>query len=161
MRFLILGVDEGFKRIGPGNTDTIILAATARPEQNLVLMSIPRDLWIATSAWEGKPLAIIYTIGENEKTGHGPDAVAAVISKGFQFKVNFYLLFKMQGFIEIIDSLGGVDIVLSESVSSNSVGAKHFDGQAALAFTRDRSETDDFARMLQAQVMIKAIIHQL
>ena len=64
----------------------------------------------------------------------------------------------MQDFISLIDSLGGVEISLSKSIAGYPVGVTHLDGQAALAFARDRAKTDDFARMFQAQILIKAII---
>lgn len=161
MRFLILGLDEGLGRNKVGNTDTIILVSISSLNRNMVMMSIPRDLWIPISDQEENHIGVVYTIAEIKETGKGPDAVTALVNKSFQIPVHYYILVKMQGFISIVDSLGGVDIMLSQPMAGYPVGITHLDGQAALAFARDRSKTDDFSRMLQAQILIKAIINQI
>jgi polyisoprenyl-teichoic acid--peptidoglycan teichoic acid transferase len=160
MRFLILGLDEGFNRRKPGYTDTIILASMYSPKRKLVMMSIPRDLWIPTSGREESRIGVVYTAAETKVTGKGLSAITAVVSKNFQIPVHYYVLVKMQGFMSIVDSLGGVDIVLLRPTAGYPMGVTHLDGRAALAFARDRAETDDFARMIQAQILIKGIIAQ-
>jgi LCP family protein required for cell wall assembly len=158
MRFLILGVDEGFGRGGPGYADTIILASASSLRGKLALMSIPRDLWIPISDGEEDRIGVVYSIVESKGAGKGPGAVTALVCKSLQIPVRYYVLLKMQGFIDIVDSLGGVEIALPRPVGRYQVGITHLDGRAALAFARDRAETDDFARMLQAQILIKAIL---
>jgi LCP family protein required for cell wall assembly len=158
MRFLLLGVDEGFKRSRPGYADTIILASISARMHSAVMMSIPRDLWIPISDGEENRIAVAYTIAETNRAGKGADTLTALVSKTFQIPVHYYALVRMQGFIDIVDSLGGVDVVLAEPVARCPAGLSHLDGKAALAFARDREETDDFARMFQAQILIRAIL---
>ncbi len=158
MRFLILGLDERPGRSKPGYTDTIILVSVSSLKRNLITMSIPRDLWIQTSNREGSRIGAVYTAIETKETGKGANAITALISKSFQIPVYYYVLADMQGFIKIIDSLSGVDIVLSRPIAGYLMGITHLDGRAALAFVRDRNEIDDFSRMLQAQILINGII---
>jgi len=160
MRFLILGLDEGFNRSKPGYTDTIMLVSVSLLRGNLRMMSIPRDLWIPISDREEDRIGVVYTAAETKGIGKGPDAVTTLVRKSFQIPVHYYVLVKMQGFIDIVDSLDGVDIVLSRPVARYPAGVTRLDGRAALAFARDRAETDDFARMVQAQILIKAILTQ-
>ena len=158
MRFLILGLDERSGRSRPGYTDTIILVSTSSLKRNVVMMSIPRDLWIPTSDREENRIGAVYKTAETKGTGKGPGAVTALVNKSFQIPVHYYVLVRMQGFISIVDSLGGVDIILSRPIAGYPAGITHLDGRAALAFARDRAKTDDFARMFQAQILIKGII---
>jgi len=158
MRFLILGVDEGFNRGKPGYTDTLVLVSISLLRGNFVMMSIPRDLWIPISDREEDRIGVVYTAAETKRTGNGPGAVTALVCKSFQIPVRYYVLVKMQGFMDIVDSIGGVDIVLSRPAARYPAGVTRLDGRAALAFARDRAETDDFDRMFQAQILIKAIL---
>ena len=160
MRFLILGLDEGFDRSKPGYTDTIILVSASSLKSNVVMMSIPRDLWIPISGREENRIGVLYRTAEIKETGKGPGAVTSLVSKTFQIPVRYYVVVKMHGFISIVDSLGGLDIVLPRPIARYPIGATHLDGRAALAFARDRAETDDFARMYQAQILIKAMLAQ-
>lgn len=160
MRFLILGLDEGFNRSGIGYTDTIILVSISSLKRKIVLFSIPRDLWISVSDREENRIGAVYAIAETKELGEGASTVTALVDKIFQVPVHYYILVKMQGFINIVDSLGGVDITLSQPMVGYPVGITHLNGQAALAFARDRAKTDDFVRMLQSHILIKGIISQ-
>lgn len=124
-------------------------------------MSIPRDLWIQTSNRDGSRIGAVYTAIETKETGKGASAITALVSKSFQIPVYYYVLADMQGFINIIDSLGGVDIILSRPIAGYPTGITHLDGRAALAFARERNETDDFSRMFQAQILINGIISKI
>jgi len=158
MKILILGLDEGFNRSSSGYTDTIILTSISSLKSNLVLLSIPRDLWVQTSDQEGNRIGSVYKIAEANELGKGLDSITTIVSKSFQIPIHYHVLVRMQGFIRIIDSLGGVDITLLQPTAGYPIGITHLDGRAALAFARDRAETDDFARMHQAQILVEGII---
>lgn len=158
MKILVLGLDEGFNRSSSGYTDTIILTSTPSIHSKFVLLSIPRDLWVQTPEKEGIRIGSVYKIVEAAKSGNGPIIVTAIVNKSFQVPVHYYVLVRMQGFMNIIDALGGVDITLARPLAKHPIGIMHLDGRAALAFVRDRTETDDFARMYQAQILIEGII---
>ena len=151
MKLLILGLDEGFNRSSSGYTDTIILASISSINGKLVLLSIPRDLWIQTPDKEGIRIGSVYK-------DTGPTTITAIINKSFQVSVQYYILVRMQGFMNIIDALGGVDITLVQPTAKHPIGNVHLDGRTALAFARDRDKSDDFARMYQAQILIEGII---
>jgi LCP family protein required for cell wall assembly len=155
---LILGLDEGFNRSSSGYTDTIILTSISSINSKLVLLSIPRDLWVQTPEKEGIRIGSVYKIVEANKSGNGPTTIAAIVNKSFQVPVHYHVLVRMQGFMNIIDALGGVDITLVQPMAKYPIGNVHLDGQAALAFVRDRDEIDDFARMHQAHILIERII---
>jgi anionic cell wall polymer biosynthesis LytR-Cps2A-Psr (LCP) family protein len=63
----------------------------------------------------------------------------------------------MEGLIEVVDALGGVDIVLDHKAAGLKKGRYHMNGSDALAFARERYSSDDFSRMEQGQLLIQAI----
>jgi len=60
-----------------------------------------------------------------------------------------------------VDSLGGMTLSLSQPMSVYPPGDYQLDGTQALAFVRSRSDGDDFFRMAQGQVFIRAFIRRL
>ena len=161
MKFLILGLDEGFKRSGIGYTDTIILVSISLLKRKFVLLSIPRDLWIQVSDREENHIGAVYAIAETKATGKGASTVTALVNKVFRIPVHYFILVRMQDFIKIIDSLGGVNITLSQPMAGYPAGISNLNGHPALAFARDRANTDDFTRMFQSHVLIKGIISKI
>jgi LCP family protein required for cell wall assembly len=168
---LILGSDSR----DPSNTsgsrsDTIILAHLPKGQGSAQLVSIPRDTWVhvprskdgrfgdtmakinAAYAWGGIPL-VVQTV--ESFTGVRIDHVVVVDFGGFK---------------EIIDALGGVDIDVDQSFTSNysltghprtfTKGLQHMDGAAALDYTHERHAfaDGDFARIRHQQQMIKAVL---
>jgi polyisoprenyl-teichoic acid--peptidoglycan teichoic acid transferase len=61
----------------------------------------------------------------------------------------------------VVDALGGVDIDLPVAMAGYPAGLHHLTGGKALAFVRNRAYADDFQRMQQAQVMIKALFKNM
>ena len=54
--------------------------------------------------------------------------------------------------------MGGVDIYLNEPKAGYSAGWQHLTGRKALAFVRNRSDSDDFFRMSDGQLMVKSML---
>lgn len=161
MMFLILGLDERLGRINPGYADTIILVSVSPSKRGITTMSIPRDMYISISDQEKNHIGNVYTTAEIKEPGKGAISTIYIVSKFFQVPVHYYILLNMQGFINIVDSFSGVDIILLQPTAGYPTGVTHLDGQSALAFVRHRAETDDFARMLQAQILIKGLIKKI
>jgi anionic cell wall polymer biosynthesis LytR-Cps2A-Psr (LCP) family protein len=57
----------------------------------------------------------------------------------------------------MVDALGGVDIHLESAMGGFPAGTHHLSGVDALVFVRDRSSSDDFSRMVRAQVLLSAV----
>jgi anionic cell wall polymer biosynthesis LytR-Cps2A-Psr (LCP) family protein len=75
--------------------------------------------------------------------------------------MDYYLRVRFEGFREIVDALGGVVIVLDEPMAGYPAGRHHLTGRKALAFVRNRADSDDFFRMAQGQLMLKALFHNM
>jgi LCP family protein required for cell wall assembly len=86
--------------------------------------------------------------------------------------IQYYVLIDMQGFSDLIDSLGGVDITVTDRVplggdeALNGVaewfepGKQHMDGYHATWYARSRHGTSDYDRMARQRVLQEAILKQ-
>ncbi|WP_342558473.1 LCP family protein [Metasolibacillus sp. FSL K6-0083] len=152
---LLLGIDE--REYDVGRSDTMIVV-TVNPEQKTVkMLSIPRD-------------ARVEIIGNNtvEKINHayargGIPMSIATVENILNIPIDYYVAINMEGFLQIIDVLGGVtvnnDLDLSHRQYSFPKGEVTLDGEEALIFTRIRYEDPrgDFGRQLRQKQLIQAI----
>jgi LCP family protein required for cell wall assembly len=86
--------------------------------------------------------------------------------------IQYYVLIDMQGFSDLIDALGGVDINVTSRVPVHSdetftdvafwfePGMQHMDGYHALWFARSRHGTSDYDRMNRQHQLQEAILAQ-
>jgi LCP family protein required for cell wall assembly len=134
------GVDSqaigGTEDVAGRRSDTIMVL---RQERNggASLMSVPRDLWV--------PIAGTDESGRiNSAYAEGPERLAATVSQALGIPIHHYVEVNFQGFKDIIDRLGGVDLcVAAEARDTHSglsiaAGCQRLDGVQALAYARSR-----------------------
>jgi len=63
--------------------------------------------------------------------------------------------------LNLIEALGGLEVELATPLSGYSAGVHHLSGVESLAFVRDRSGSDDFARMARGQIVIHALLAKI
>ena len=192
---LLLGGDEG-----PGRwalrTDTMILVTIHEESGRIAMISIPRNMYkmqfppgsaMANEFPKGFPelanaiypyvfthedIAATYVRGDLQ-----PEAIALAsgISYSMNITIDDYVLVNMQGFLEIIDALGGVTLTLDEELPmpGNIPGAKTqyppfigpgevtMDGTTALGFARSRSGDSDYGRMGRQRQLLTALASQV
>jgi LCP family protein required for cell wall assembly len=180
---LLLGLD-GRKDQPSSNTDTIIFASIDRSHKQNLMLSIPRDLWVADL--EAK-VNDSYAKG-NMAEGNGLDTARSSISTIVGHPVHYVVTISFDSFVKIIDTLGGIDVNVDRSFVDDSYpiagrendqcggdpqtlcrweilsfnkGLNHFDGTTALKFARSRhsrgEEGTDFARAARQQKIIAAV----
>lgn len=191
---LLLGGDEG-----PGRwamrTDSMILVIIHRESGRVAMVSVPRNLnrvqfppgsamaeefpkgfddlanAIYPYVYTHEDVAATYLRGELQ-----PEAVALASGLSYSFNVTIddYVLVNMQGFLELVDVLGGVTMNLDEKIPmpGNVPGAKHeyppyigpgeveMDGTIALGFARSRSGDSDYGRMGRQRQLLSALASQ-
>ena len=126
----------------------------------------------------------IYTEAELYKKDLYPNAVAKGSSPGIEamrealegatgLTIQYYVLIDMQGFADLVDALGGVDITVSERlpiggdenlngvVSWIEPGKQHMDGYTAQWYARSRHSTSDYDRMARQHQLEDAILAQV
>lgn len=169
---LILGSDQR-----PGDTtwrtDTLMIAAVDWDENQLGLLSIPRDLYVdIPSAGKGRVnTADEMGVQYNYPCG-GAALVSAVLSNSLGIRTGNYVRIKMPALVQAIDAMGGITITLEAPFSDRapdeaspthwteialSAGPNHLDGAAALRYARARLGTNDFDRTRRQQQVILAM----
>lgn len=162
INILILGSDQR-PNDGGFRTDVIELL-TINPADNTVsLTSFPRDLYVYHPGWR------ITRINAGMQRG-GFEMMANTFAYNFGVKPDYFVLVNFNGFMQVIDTLGGVDVQVArplwderEGPGDYSVpsGQVHMDGETALWYVRSRGTTSDYDRGRRHQEMITAIFFRL
>jgi LCP family protein required for cell wall assembly len=159
---LILGVDSGLNRGELGRTDTIVLMTVSPLKPYVGMLSIPRDLWVKIPGVGENRINTAYFFAEAAKPGSGLEAAKQTIRDNFAVRTDYTVILRMDGLIEVVDALNGLDVTLPAPMSGYEAGVEyHFDGKKALAFVRSRAGSDDFARMKQGQILLQAAYRKL
>lgn len=158
---LILGVDGGLGRGDLGRTDTIILATVSPLQPQVGMLSIPRDLWVTQPDGSENRINTAFFFAEAENPGSGARATGRVVYQNFGVPVHHTVVLRMDGVVGIIDALGGVEISLDRAQAGYAAGVHRLDGAQALAFSRNRSDGDDFGRMAQGQILLRGVMREL
>ena len=198
---LLLGGDAGADREGL-RPDSITVASIDAQTGEAVLIGLPRNMeltpFIAGSPLADKYpdgygaygcdvdvclLNSIYTEVELNTPEMYPDATANGSSPGIEamrdavegitgLGIQYYALIDMQGFSDLIDSLGGVSINVAEPVPIHAdaeftivaewipAGVQVMDGYHALWYARSRHDTTDYDRMGRQRQLQQAVIEQ-
>ena len=175
VNILLLGVG-GEGHSGGGLTDTIMVASVKPNSGEAALISIPRDLYIKIPGGERfSKINAVKQFGDSSKnlTKHktGLELIKKTAGEVTGMNIHYCVQLDFQGFIEIIDHLGGIDINLEKEISDPaypdfnrgydpfylSAGRHHLDGATALKVARSRhSKRGDFDRVKRQQIIIRA-----
>jgi LCP family protein required for cell wall assembly len=94
---------------GTNRADTIMLVHTDPALQKAIVLSFPRDLWVSIPQHGyGK----INTAFEGGLMGGGPQLIADTVAKLTDLTVDHYLYVDLNGFRQVVDTLGGVDVCI-------------------------------------------------
>jgi len=158
--YLFLGIDEREDQNKfEGRTDTIIIYHLGKNKKD-ALISIPRDTKVELKDHGTNKINAAYEFG-------GDQMIKEEIYKLTDIKVDKIMLVNFNGFIKIIDALGGVKITVDEplhdpkSGSNFDPGTYNFNGEQALAFSRCRSTSKgDFDRMDRQKYLLSQLFEQ-
>lgn len=157
---LLLGTDDSPERGAVGRTDTIILATVVPLKPYVGMLSIPRDLWVMVPGVGEQRINTAYFFAEANESGSGSQAALQTVRDNFGVPVHYYAVIHMSGLTSIVDALGGVDISLASPLGGYPAGVHHLNGEESLSFVRERSSSDDFSRMVRAQILLAGILRK-
>lgn len=177
INILLLGTDARPSDRGVARTDSIILLSI-NPETHAVgLISLPRDLWVPIPFKDyTTKINVAYIIGEDENyPGGGPQLAMDTVSSFIGRPIDYYARINFDGFVEIIDQLGGIDVAVPKTIHDEefptedygvetfhlAAGSQHLDGETALKYARTRNNDDDYARARRQQLVIQASIDRV
>ena len=148
-------------------SDVNIIAVVNPTTHQILLITTPRDYYI--------PIPGI-SDGMNDKLTHagnyGVDVSMKTLEELYQVEIPFYARINFTSLIDIVDHLGGVDVYSeyafttsknSEHVMDVQQGINHFNGEEALAFSRERENVPggDNQRGKNQQAVITAMIKKM
>lgn len=147
-----------------GNVDTIMFANVDSEKEKVTLVSIPRDLYV-----DGRKINGYYG-------GFGLAEQVRQIEEVIGYKVHRYVLVDMMVFKDVVDLLGGVDIVLTEDLIDPTyktcdgsvcgtlyykAGAHHLNGTEALRVARSRHSSSDYSRADRQQLILQGVAEKV
>ena len=167
---LLLGVDDAADL-----SDTIMVMSiqhdNSAPE--VVLTSIPRDLWVEVPEFGGSKINAVHALGErNDYPGGGPALTAATLENVLGDDIHYYATLDFGGFEALVDAVGGVEIEVEQSINDQRFperdgagydpftiepGLQEMDGEQALRYARSRQTTSDFDRAYRQQQIVVAL----
>jgi LCP family protein required for cell wall assembly len=114
----------------------------------------------------------MYPDAESQGSEPGIEAMRDAAEAITGLPIQYYVLIDMQGFLELIDALGGVTINVPEDVPIHAdetfttvaewipAGEQHLDGNHALWYARSRHGTSDYDRMARQRQIQQAVLAQ-
>jgi LCP family protein required for cell wall assembly len=158
---LVIGIDRVPEGTEAGRSDTNVLVRVNSTQPRMTTLAIPRDLWVPISANDENRINTAHFYGELAEPGSGPTNAMLVFQQNFGIPIEYYVRIRLEGVPGLIDAMGGITLDLSEEMAGYPAGKHNLNGTQALAFVRDRKGTDDFFRMAQGQIFIKAAAQQM
>ncbi len=170
---LVLGTG-GKDHEGADLTDTILVASIDDSNKLVTMISIPRDTYIKDPIIGNSKINEIYFYAKNyyEDEEKGLEHLTKNIEELIGIPIHYYIKINFDGFKDLIDAIGGIDIVVEEEIHDPyypkdgtfeyepfyiAAGFQHLDGETALKYARSRKTTSDFDRANRQQQIIYAI----
>lgn len=157
---LILGRDSRDTESDLGRADTIMVLYLNPVQKRATLLSIPRDTLVDIAGHGQDKINAAYAFG-------GEELMIKTVSNFLDAKINHFITIDFDGFVKLIDALGGVDITIERPLIDSKTGANfspgnhHLTGEQALAYSRSRStELADIGRIQRQQLLSKELINQ-
>ena len=168
INILLVGIDDGEidnPKNSPHRSDSMLLAGVHKGTGSVSLLSIPRDTRVAIPGHSSA-----------DKFGHsfaygGVELTKATIEDFLKIPVHYFVVADWQGFIRVVDALGGVDLIVDADMNYEDPyanlkihlkkGYQHLNGQQAGEYVRFRhDEMGDIGRVARQQKFIKALASQ-
>ncbi len=182
MNILLMGSDsregETSKKYGDPNlytgerSDTTILLHLSKDRSFATAVSIPRDTWVMIPQCKRNG----ETVGGFESKFNtafeiaGPGCTVKLVEQMTGLKIDNFAVIDFNGFKNVVDALGGVEVCLTEPASDPSshlelpAGTSVIDGEQALSFVRARktlSDGSDLSRIKRQQAFLSSMIREV
>ncbi len=185
---LLMGGDAGVGRRGV-RTDTMIVASVDPETGWAAMFAVPRNvvripLPPPASSWDCNCFPRIanelYDYGVNNPDkfpgarNPGAEAVKTALGELLGITIHNYALVNLDGFVAMIDAIGGVTINVPQRVYDPEyphedgsfveidipAGIHRMDGHTALAYARSRRLSDDYNRMGRQRCVLEAVMEE-
>lgn len=179
---LVMGVDKRpHEGDAPSRTDTMFVMSIDPATSSSRGLGIPRDLYVDIPGPNNtsfkERINAAYIIGESRNyPGGGIGTVEKTVEELLDLKIDYYVIINFEGFREVIDLLGGIDIDVPPNLAVDDptysetellgdfypcefdAGIHHMDGSDALCYSRTRYGNSDLDRILRQQLVMLAVV---
>lgn len=165
LNILVLGSDSRISAGDPSaweaggqRTDALMVVHLPADRKSAVVMSIPRDSWVPVPGHGEAKINAAFSFG-------GPTLAIQTVEDLTGIRIDNFVVADFTSFVELTDTLGGVQITVPEDVYEHdkllfSAGKQTLSGEQALAYTRQRYGLPggDFDRVKRQQNWIRAMV---
>jgi LCP family protein required for cell wall assembly len=171
LTFLLVGTDtraddpttgtNADPKTDPGSqrSDVLMLVRIDPSRTGASVVSIPRDSWVDIPGHGKNKINAAYAFG-------GPALLIQTVEGLTGIRVDHFAVIDFAGFTAVVDAVGGIDVRVASATSNNGVpfveGINHLDGEAALAYVRQRHELPrgDIDRAQRQQNALRAMLEK-
>ena len=168
LNVLILGIDDGDNEFkdAPKRTDVMLLASFDPVKNDVAILSLPRDTRVKIPGNQGlDKINHAYAYG-------GVPLAKKTVANLLMVPIHYYVLLNWQGFIDVIDIIGGIDYYVENDMDYEDPyadlsihiehGFQHMDGKKAGEYIRFRNdEMGDIGRVQRQQRFLKALASEM
>jgi len=162
VNILIVGCDEIENH---GRADTIVFLSISPKTKDVLILSIPRDTRVEIPGRGMDKINHAYAFG-------GEKLISKTVSSFLDLPIHFYAVADFNGFVNIIDELGGVEIDIEKEMHyvdkaggldiNLSPGKQILDGEKSLQYIRFRyDKLGDLGRIKRQQKLALAVIKKM
>lgn len=170
---LLIGVDQQTEF--ESRSDTMILVWIDPVAKEAAMLPLPRDLKVIVPGFGIHKINAAYAIGEaRDVEGGGPALTVQTIEANFGLRINHFAQVNFDGFVSVVDILGGVTLDVPYPIKDNEypaenlqytriyfpAGWQHMDGERALQYARTRHADNDAQRSIRQQQVLMALREQ-
>ncbi|GLW05395.1 LytR family transcriptional regulator [Microtetraspora sp. NBRC 13810] len=141
-------------------TDTMMVVHLSEDHSKVTVVSLPRDTWVTIPGQGDHKINSAYQFG-------GAKLAVRTVQNVTGLKINHYVEINVLGFIDVVDSLGGVSVCTPVPINDSKTdldlqpGTYELDGVKALAYARTRATArSDLDRIDRQQQVISALLNQ-
>ena len=163
--YVVMGSD--FRPDSGYRTDTLMLVALHKSTGKVSIVSFPRDLWVSIPGYGEGRINTVMQLG-------GFQLFSETLQTNFGIYPTQYAMIDMEGFLQIIDELGGVEFETEFLTADGCDGTLDPDGWCevgpglvsldsdwALWYVRARYNSSDFERMRRTQEVVGAVAKKI
>ena len=174
LNIMLFGADKKADGEAYGRSDSMILLSINSKTNDLVMTSFLRDLWVEIPGYFPHRLNTSFALG-------GAELAIDTIEYNFGVDIDRYAIVDFDSFTNIIDTLGGIDLELTDEEIdyinwqcwknkqvqtrheiTAKAGVVHLNGRQALWYSRDRdSAGSDWDRTNRQRIVLNTIMKDM
>jgi LCP family protein required for cell wall assembly len=174
LTILLLGSD--YRPSHTGNRTDVIMVVSLNPTTGAVsVASIPRDTagfpTSSTQTYGAKVNGLYQSLISRLGQEKAAQEMKRIVGAGIGVEIDSYAFIGFDGVRQLVNAIGGVDVVLAKSVSDPyywvtarnrgvffPAGRNHLNGDRALIFSRTRKGDNDFERARRQQLLVAGAV---